>query len=412
MRVFLKELLPSNPQERLRLLFFSLSLFAILVNGSRLSPAETAPWYARPLAMVALACLAVWWTRGYARRSFPDAALPFEGLAILAVCLGHNNAQASIGFLAVSLAFRAQYASGERALLPTVAYAGAYGLSLVRDASLGAASWTFDLAQLVAVTTVGVIMWLFAEALAKQEQLTNARLQALSDLNHFKDELLASVAHELRTPLTSIVGYSELLLTSYDPAVREEFLTIINSEGERLSRLVNNVLDVTKLQSGTTTWNMGTVDMEELLGDAARIYRPLIERAGLLFELRIAPNLPCVQGDRDKLLEVMGNLLSNAMKFTAKGTIGIDGDRIGGEVSVTVRDSGIGVAPESREQIFEKFHQVTSQQAGKPRGTGLGLAICRGVIEQHHGRIWADANVGGGSAFTFTLPTGDAEAES
>lgn len=237
-----------------------------------------------------------------------------------------------------------------------------------------------------------------------QQRTAETRAERLAELNELKDELLESVSHELRSPLTSIRAYSELLLTYQDAAVQREFLEIINSESERLARLVSDVLDLTNIQSGSFEWNMAPVDVSSVLRDAGRIYSPLIAREGLEFDMGVEENLPPVEADRDRLLQVLGNLLHNALKFTMRGSVGLAAYVAGQEVHVSVSDTGVGVPPAERERIFDKFHQAGRAPAGKTPGTGLGLAICRQIVEHHGGRIWVTPAPRGGSVFTVSLP--------
>ena len=228
--------------------------------------------------------------------------------------------------------------------------------------------------------------------------------QELLSVDEMKTNFLANVSHELRTPLTSIRSFSELLLSYDDPAVREEFLQIINAESERLTRLVNDVLDITKIESGYMEWQMATVDLPGLLRDAARVAEPTMAERGLCFLQEIAPDLPPVYGDHDRLQQVLANLLNNAMKFTPAGTIRLGAAVVGAEARVFVADTGVGVPAEDQERIFEKFQQVGATLTDKPQGTGLGLAICRDIIAHHKGRLWVQSRPGEGSTFTFALP--------
>ena len=400
----LARVMPARPLERIQASLLLLALFAAANNAGRMWLRGGAPPAGHVLATIAAVLLAAWWIRGYRQRSFPAPGLVLEGLALAAIGYGNGSPPSSLGMLLIGLAFRSLYGRGLRGLLPALAYGASFGLGLLLDPAAANTPNVFNVAQIFAILVFGASMWLLAEALVRQEDVAETRVQALSDLNRFKDEVLDGVAHELRTPLTSILAYSEMLLADDDPAVRQEFLAIINIESQRLCRLVNNVLDMTKIQSGTTIWNMSLVDTAQLLRDAARIYRPIVEKEGLHFELAVEPDLPPVQGDRDRLLEVIANLVNNALKFTMEGAIGLRGACVGQEVRVAVDDTGIGVPRAERERIFDKFQQLTPSLQGKPRGTGLGLAICREVIAHHNGRIWVDERHGGGSVFTFSLP--------
>jgi signal transduction histidine kinase len=230
--------------------------------------------------------------------------------------------------------------------------------------------------------------------------------QELLSVDEMKTNFLANVSHELRTPLTSIRSFSELLLAyEDDPLVQKEFLQIISTESERLTRLVNDVLDISRIEAGHMDWKMDTIDTPELVRDLGRTFAPLISLAQLTFHIDVDDNLDGVYGDRDRLHQVIANLLNNAMKFTRPGgTIVLRGAFVNDEVRVSVSDTGIGVALEDQERIFEKFQQVGDTLTDKPRGTGLGLPICRDIVEHHQGRMWIDSVPGVGSTFTVALP--------
>ncbi|HEY8743459.1 MAG TPA: HAMP domain-containing sensor histidine kinase, partial [Chloroflexota bacterium] len=228
--------------------------------------------------------------------------------------------------------------------------------------------------------------------------------QELLSVDEMKTNFLANVSHELRTPLTSIRSFAELLLTYDDPAVRQEFLQIIKLESERLTRLVNDVLDITKIESGFMEWRMAPVDLAVLLRESARLFESTMLERALTFEQEISPDLPTVHADPDRLQQVIANLLHNAMKFTTGGVISLRAWWTGEEVRIAVADTGRGVALEDQERIFEKFQQVGALLTDKPPGTGLGLAICRDIIMHHEGRLWMQSQPGQGSTFTIALP--------
>ncbi|GEM_PF-4490844 len=220
-----------------------------------------------------------------------------------------------------------------------------------------------------------------------------------------KDSVLATVSHELRTPLSSIRSYSEILLEyDDDPVARREFLEIINAESERLTRLLNEVLDLTTIESGKVVWNVGTFDLGPLIADSIRVYTPLARDHLLELSADVEPDLPRVSTDADRLRQVINNLIDNAIKFTDKGSIRVSARRIDGEVRIAVRDSGVGIPPEDLDKIFERFHQGGTVTTGKPRGIGLGLSICREIVRRSGGRIWAESAPGGGSTFIVALP--------
>jgi len=235
--------------------------------------------------------------------------------------------------------------------------------------------------------------------------------QELLSVDEMKTNFLANVSHELRTPLTSIRSFSELLLAyEDDPEVQKEFLRIISTESERLTRLVNDVLDISRIEAGHMDWKMDSIGVSELLSDLGRTFAPLITLADLTFDVQLDEDLSRVYGDRDRLHQVIANLLNNAMKFTRRGgTIVLRGERLDGEIRISVTDTGIGVASADQERIFEKFQQVGDTLTDKPRGTGLGLAICRDIVEHHQGRLWVDSTPGLGSTFSVALPSENSE---
>jgi signal transduction histidine kinase len=228
--------------------------------------------------------------------------------------------------------------------------------------------------------------------------------QQLLTLDAAKTNFVANVSHELRTPLTSIRAYSELLLDYDDsPEVQREFLGIINAESERLTRLVSNVLDIMKIEARTVELRLSQLDPTELLQYTVKTYEPLAEQRGVTLQLALPTTLPPVRGDRDRLLQVLGNLVSNAVKFTARGAISLSAEVVGQELQIAIADTGPGIAAEDQGHIFEKFYQGGRLLTDKPGGTGLGLAICKEIVEQHQGRIWVESKLGQGSTFFVAL---------
>ncbi len=249
---------------------------------------------------------------------------------------------------------------------------------------------------------LGELQRLYADlAVAHQELLT---------LDEAKTNFLANVSHELRTPLTSIRAFSEMLL-SYDDEedIRREFIGIIGSESERLTRLVNDVLDVTRIEAGQMDWRDDTIDLSELLEQCARSFAPLLEQSALVFVKDIDPRLPVIRADRDRLQQVVQNLLNNAMKFTTHGRITLRASVHGEEVCIAVSDTGVGIAAKDQERVFDKFQQVGDTLTGKPKGTGLGLTICRDIIAHHGGRLTLSSQPRRGSTFSIWLPIPAAE---
>ena len=254
----------------------------------------------------------------------------------------------------------------------------------------------------------------------KSRELTRATTELraanerLLELDRMKDDFISTVTHELRTPLTSIRAFSEMLHEDpeIDLAERTRFLGIIAGEAERLSRLINQILDLAKLESGRAEWTRVEVDLAQVIAEASASLSQLYKDKGVTLLLEIVEPLPTVQADRDRLMQVMINLLSNAVKFVPQNTgqVKVGAGRTAHEVRVTVADNGPGIGSEDREVIFERFRQGGQDVlTDKPQGTGLGLPICRQIVEYFGGRIWLESPSMGGAVFVFTLPltTGD-----
>lgn len=241
-----------------------------------------------------------------------------------------------------------------------------------------------------------------------------------------KSQFLSNVSHELRTPLTSVIGFSKLVrkrlqdvvfpmlppaALAADPKAERTIrqisdnLGIMVAEGERLTSLINDVLDLAKIEAGRLEWKSEPVDIEELVQRSTAATAALFEQSSVLLVTDVAPAIPMVRGDRDRLIQVVINLVSNAVKFTPSGSITVAARSSGNAVTISVQDTGLGIAPEDHDRVWEQFGQAGGDTlTGKPRGTGLGLPICRQIVEHHGGRIWLDSAVGRGSTFTFTLP--------
>jgi hypothetical protein len=226
-------------------------------------------------------------------------------------------------------------------------------------------------------------------------------------LDHLKDDFMSSVTHELRTPLTSIRAFSEILLD--DPKInlkeRMNFLGIIASETERLTRLVNQVLDLAKIESGHADWKSSEVDLAEVISQSVATTEQLILDKGGVVHLHLPNGASYVMADRDRLMQVMLNLLSNAEKFIPQGSgrIDVSLSREHNLYRVSIADNGPGIPPAAQAVIFDKFRQVGDKSAN-PLGTGLGLPISREIIEHFGGHISVHSSPGHGAIFIFELP--------
>ncbi len=240
-------------------------------------------------------------------------------------------------------------------------------------------------------------------------------------IDKVKTEFITIVSHELRTPLTSILGFVEMIERKFKDTIIPMILAkdekiikvtdkinrnfeIIRSEGDRITSLINDILDISKLESGTIKWNFEEIALEDVIFDAYKALSALFEKRGLLFKHDIQPDLPKIYADRERLIQVMINLLSNALKFTEKGYIACKAQQRNGEILVIVEDTGLGIPETDIDKIFEKFKQVGDILRNKPKGTGLGLPISKQIIEAHGGKIWVESKVGLGSRFYFTIP--------
>ncbi len=230
-----------------------------------------------------------------------------------------------------------------------------------------------------------------------------------------KSEFLSTVAHELRTPLASVLGFAALvrdrLVDGVWPLLPpshqklqtkiEQNLAVVVAEAERLAALVDDVLDEAKMATGKFAWQMETLDLREVLDRAIAATTSLFENCPLVLQTDMAPDLGTLTGDRNRLIQVVVNLIGNAVKFTPAGSVTCRAYRQGDRAIVEIIDTGIGIAPENCARIFEKFEQVPGVAA---KGTGLGLAICKHIVEHHGGEIWVTSGLGKGSTFAFALP--------
>jgi len=250
------------------------------------------------------------------------------------------------------------------------------------------------------------------EAATAELRAVNERLK---EVDRLKDDFMSTITHELRTPLTSIRAFSEILLADpqLETAQRTKFVTIITKEAERLTRLINQVLDLAKIESGRADWYVTQVDVRQIVTDALAGMGPVFEDKGIEVVAHFPERASLVKADLDRLTQVLLNLLSNAVKFCAPGhgRIDVSLSEATGALRVDIRDNGPGIAPEDQKMIFEKFRQAGDTMTAKPAGTGLGLHISRQIVEHLGGRLWVESRPGEGACFSFTLPVVAAQAE-
>lgn len=229
----------------------------------------------------------------------------------------------------------------------------------------------------------------------------------LKELDRLKDDFLSTISHELRTPLTSIRSCGEILFDKpdIDSLQRKKFLSVIISESERLTRLINQILDLAKLEAGSMDWEMSEVDAGKAIGEALTAMSSLMADYSINLDVKLPEDLPLVYVDRDRLIQVVINLLSNAVKFCSgpDPTVKISAEADGDKLLIRVADNGPGIPDGAEEAIFEKFQQVGNGLANKPTGTGLGLPISRQIVEHFGGEIWFEKSASGAD-FRFTLP--------
>lgn len=262
------------------------------------------------------------------------------------------------------------------------------------------------------------------EKMEQAEYEAHYEAASAKKLNEAKSDFVNTISHELRTPLTSILGFTAMvklklnqhvfpLISEAPPKTTKQInqintnLDIIEGEGQRLKDLINEVLDIAKMESGRMDWKDEIFDLSQV------IQRAMVNTSSLFSEQKLVLqsefNSPLwMRGDDNRILQVLINLISNAVKFTDQGTIQIHAAPFGQVLRIQVKDSGIGIAPADLDAVFEKFKQVGNVLSDRPKGTGLGLPICKEIVEKHQGMIWVESQLGYGSTFIVDLPRSEA----
>jgi PAS domain S-box-containing protein len=240
----------------------------------------------------------------------------------------------------------------------------------------------------------------------KQAEAEVVEIEALKRTNQAKSELLANVSHELRTPLASIKGFIETLIETdveWSKEQQLDFLQSANKEADRLTLLIRDLLDMSRIDSGKLALDKRAYSIGEILDSVSGVLSIITKRYKL--NIKHSPDLPNMLADKVRIGQVITNLVENATKFAEEGSqIVINTSLNDGEVIVSVKDSGIGMPPEVVSNLFNRFFQANIVASGKTRGTGLGLSICKGIVEAHGGKIWVESQPGIGSRFSFSIP--------
>lgn len=240
--------------------------------------------------------------------------------------------------------------------------------------------------------------------------------QDLKRIDEMKSEFVSIASHELRTPLASIKNAVQLILQGKTGEINEnqkKFLSMADRNISRLTNILNSLLDLSRIESGKIDMKIEELDPRALIEFILSSLKPQADGKSAQLKIEIGKKLPSVYGDREKVEQILTNLVGNAIKFTPEGgEISVSAQpspRGGNKLAISVRDSGIGISEDQQEKIFEKFHQVEGSLHRSVSGTGLGLAITKGLVEAHHGEIWVESEIGKGSTFTFTLPISEGE---
>jgi signal transduction histidine kinase len=294
--------------------------------------------------------------------------------------------------------------AGYRAVLvvPLLRREDIIGVLVVRRKQPGAVPQNIiDLLKTFAAQSVLAILnaHLFTEIDEKSRQVEIA--------SQHKSQFLANMSHELRTPLNAILGYTELILDNIygeTPEKMREVLERLQTNGKHLLGLINDVLDLSKIEAGQLTLDLASYSLADVVHTVCTAVESLAAGKKLDLTTDVPPNLPRGHGDGRRLAQVLLNLVGNAIKFTDKGEVAIKATASDGAFTVAVRDTGPGIATSDQGKIFEEFQQADNSATKRKGGTGLGLSIAKRIIELHGGRIWVESDVGKGSTFAFTIP--------
>lgn len=244
--------------------------------------------------------------------------------------------------------------------------------------------------------------------LKKAERVIKQQLEKLKELDAMKEEYFYATSHEFKTPLTTIMSLTKLLLDGKIGSLtkeQKEALELVYCDTRRLRGAVQRILDIAKIESGKMVYHMDKVDIEPIVDEIISTLRILSGSKGIIVNKSVEGGLPHVTADKDRLEMAIENLMNNAIKFTPPGgRIDIRAKRDGDSILVEIQDTGIGIPPEDKDKVFEKYYQVKNGQTENVGGSGIGLVICKRIIEAFKGRLWVESNLGEGSTFKFTIP--------
>jgi PAS domain S-box-containing protein len=237
----------------------------------------------------------------------------------------------------------------------------------------------------------------------------------LIEVDRMKSEFVATVSHELRTPMTSIKGYVDILLMGVAGVLSDQqkrFLEVVQENTERLTILVNDLLDLSRIEAGQVNLNLQSLNLTELIDDVMlEINRLTVaENKTMMFDIQLPSDLPPINGDPERIRQILINLLGNAFHYTLEnGKVSLSAHRVGDEIQIDISDNGVGISPKEQDRIFDRFYRGDNHMVIATAGTGLGLSIVAKLINMHHGRIWVQSSgiEGEGSIFSFTLPIYD-----
>jgi signal transduction histidine kinase len=411
---------PPGALARTRWLFLICALLGTTVLAPIQVLGSPAGWPLKLAACAALAWLGGRWIHAYRRA---DLAPAWDGLEALAILLVGCTVFYPIGVLVPALTgacFRSLYGTFRRVLFGTLVYcvAAAAALTFSPGASLlplTPAQYGVAIGLLVVIAgalhSVAVVLADHEAALDREREL-RFRLEdtnrALAQATQAKSDFLARMSHELRTPLNAIVGFSELMAQDRpdDPADEQaRYLGYIHASSLHLLSLVNDLLDLARVESGRLSLMPTRFAVARVIQDAVDTTRPLADKAGLRVSVAVAPTVETIRADERAFYQVLINLLSNAVKFTpAGGRVDVSAQLGEGQVEIVVADMGIGIAAADQARIFEAFDQVETAPGLRLEGSGLGLALARRLVSLQGGQLWVDSEPGRGSRFHFTLP--------